>query len=296
MTIAIGLFCNGGVVLAADSQEGPGYPGGLKTRAQKIVCIGTPLGSVAISGAGPGGYLDGIAAQLSRSIEIDERINEIIVNGGVAPTVSIREMETKFATILNDFYTKHVLQPFERQDHHFSLVMAATTFSGQMGLWYSDQTVLIPCMHSRPVAVGAGSQYALQLMANHWPFLSIRQAITLAAYVIYRVKKNIESCGEYTDIVYLRPGTILPGAVNPWETKIIETQFERYIDLESDIADYALGRKSTDEKQLRDKLIAALDTIRNDIKKRVNMTEHYPLANTSHRLWDDSNDEPISEP
>jgi hypothetical protein len=60
VTIAIGILARDGVVLAADTQEGYGYAGGIKTDALKIhttVCgamAGEPQGAIAISGGKPG--------------------------------------------------------------------------------------------------------------------------------------------------------------------------------------------------------------------------------------------------
>ena len=62
MTIAVGILASDGVVIAADREEGDGY---LKTDTGKVsqTFKGTaPIGSIAITGAGTGPYLDEAAS------------------------------------------------------------------------------------------------------------------------------------------------------------------------------------------------------------------------------------------
>jgi len=92
-----------------------------------------------------------------------------------------------------------------------------------------------------PVAVGAGSTYALQLMSPHWPFKSMAETAVLASYVIYRFKKGVESCGEYTDIACMKFPRGARKAeielISPQKTKLLETQFDRFQMLHGHVLD-----------------------------------------------------------
>src|SRR5687768_11121404 len=191
MTIAIGLMCNEGLIVAADTQVSAGYAGALKTVEAKIENVeGPACGALLISGAGPVGYLDSIKAKLINCFTDEPGIGTAFE----APRelTSVTEIDDRLASILDEFYTKHVLQPYERNSQHFDLLIALMRPNGIERLWTTSQTVLIPAKHRMPVAIGAGSSYALQLMASHWPYMSMAETVLFAAYVIYRVKKSVD--------------------------------------------------------------------------------------------------------
>src|SRR5437867_2820643 len=71
MTIAIGLMAQEGLVIAADTQEGTGYAGGLKADQPKVMTFVHPhvkneRCACAISGAGDAGYIDALAQNIGQ--------------------------------------------------------------------------------------------------------------------------------------------------------------------------------------------------------------------------------------
>jgi 20S proteasome alpha/beta subunit len=287
MTIAIALMSKEGIVVAADTQEGPGYAGGLKTAGRKIENISSKwAGGLVVAGAGTSSFLDAVKAKV-----VDSFINE--AGRGDAhhepeQLTSAESLPDRFGNIVNDFYTEHVLQPFDRTPRNdFALLIAAMRPNGIRRIWTSDQTVLIPAGHFKPVAIGAGSSYALQMMYSFWPYQSMAETVLYAAYVIYKVKKSVESCGEYTEIVCIKHNrdadhTAGIELVHPLRIKALEPYFEQYSFLESSLLSYAIGR-NTKEEDMRKALMEELHEIRTNIIKE--QLEAKPVGSKVWKLW-----------
>jgi 20S proteasome alpha/beta subunit len=278
MTIAIGLTCSGGVVIAADTEESAGYPGDIKASGSKIANISSPAcGALAISGSGTAGYLDSIAEELCKSF-----IEEGQPDGPYTePTelTSFDQTHSNFRRILDDFYTKHVLLPYERKEKHFNLIIGATR-AGNRQLWSSEQTTLKSSI-MRPVAVGAGCHYAFHFMAGRYdPLMSLEQTALFAAYVVYCVKNTIVGCGKYTEIACLNGWSlkVVPG----WRTKEIEKHFEQYSYLEHNLVDYIIGREPKNETQLKQQFVEVLDSIRKSISTDITNT---PTTTFDWDVW-----------
>lgn len=94
MTIALGILTTDGVVLAADTEHTWSY---LKTSSSKLSSA-TGNGSIAITGSGTSGYLEGLSQKLS----------SIFVGN---PSLGIGELEKEFEAELRSFFEEHVI-PF----------------------------------------------------------------------------------------------------------------------------------------------------------------------------------------
>jgi hypothetical protein len=104
MTIAIGLMCNEGIVVAADTHQSTGYAGDLKTTARKISNIsGGAAGALVISGAGPSRYLESIKEQLEAAFGDEPGFGT--AHEAPEDIGNTSAIEEKFSSILEEFYT-----------------------------------------------------------------------------------------------------------------------------------------------------------------------------------------------
>src|SRR5712671_3504842 len=109
MTIALGLNFNGGIVIAADTLE-THYSMKVSTAKVKLSAR-SDFGAIVISGAGTAGYIDSISQEFQRMFMASDS------------SESLDGLEAKFKILLEEFYAKHVLLPFEREKRHFSLII-----------------------------------------------------------------------------------------------------------------------------------------------------------------------------
>src|ERR1035441_1756802 len=196
MTIAIGIRAVDGVVVAEDRQE----TFGAQKNDQGKITGGwkrDPFGTLLITGAGTGSYLDDIGAQIRNwfSDNKTERREDI---GSV-----IREMHTKY-------YSETVLPfssypDYERPDYQ---LLIACTMKGQLPILWTTEKLSFNYNDWDYVAVGIGHATALSLLAKLYARLPVLMAINLAAYVMHEVKSSVDGCGLETDIYYTRDSFI----------------------------------------------------------------------------------------
>lgn len=231
MTIAIGLNAGQGLVLAADTEESSGYPGDIKMNGAKMFgSARSNFGALAISGSGSANYIDS-AGQKLQKVFLQNQIT------------SLEECREQFEVVIDDFYNRHVLLPYERKSQHFDLIIGITSGKDQR-LFLTDQTTMKAS--NTYLAVGAGSDYAMSLLSRHYrPLASLRQTVLLAAYVIYSVKETIGGCGKYTDIALMGGNRMM---FLPRQTsKALERQFEVLAELETSMLHYMFGHPGGDD-------------------------------------------------
>ncbi len=250
MTIALGILAHGGAVVAADREQSDGT---LKSDQGKIRGQWVAgRGSLAVSGAGNGPYLDSLTAELIDWFKDDkakfsaEKIEEEIRNKNYA------------------FYEKSVLPfaPYE-QDADYELlacfgaaptaveVALASKLGGLPGkgceLWTSHKLSVVKEEHF--AAVGCGATTAKALLARFWvPFIPLPVAINLAAYVVYHVKRTVKDVGLDTDIMIFSGAIPMP--VPRDEIAEMEAQFEEYGRIERENLYYCLGGDLKEHEEL----------------------------------------------
>jgi hypothetical protein len=176
MTIALGVLCSDGIVLAADSEESTGYAGGVKTSSVKIATgiSGAPIGyqvSAAISGAGRARYLDSAKDHLI-----------IPVLGSYVDNYDA--VKDSIDGSLGEFYAKYVIPFASLPDHdrpEISLIIARQC-AGQLSLWTTDKNTVQRCF--KYGAVGAGAAYATLLLSRYIYPLNIAQGKMVAAHTL----------------------------------------------------------------------------------------------------------------
>ena len=107
MTIAIAVKANDGVVIAADTQEGSGFVGGLKSDQSKIRAYENTdgeFGVCAISGAGWGDYIDALS----------DKLGQVFLDHG---RDSIDDLQGRFERCLVRFHRQHILPYAAYPDH-----------------------------------------------------------------------------------------------------------------------------------------------------------------------------------
>lgn len=221
MTIALGILTHGGVVIAADTEIGVEY---LKTGEGKISfsheLSPSYEATLTVTGSGNSGYLNHVQKDLTRF--------------GVTDSPSKEAIQQYASGYITEFYAKHII-PFSNsgnQPPDIQIIMAHGSDKSSPTMWATENNVLTE--YASYVAVGIGEMYARILMdkvfMTFWPMRS-RNAILLAAYVVFHVKECIPGCGKETDIVCLRGGA--PHFVGRAEVKTLEEIFRRYSQVEA---------------------------------------------------------------
>jgi hypothetical protein len=235
VTIALGVLCSDGIVLAADSEEGDIYPGDIKTRTMKIgagMCgapIGMPQISAAVSGAGWARYLDAAKQKILPAVYGH-------------PANSADDIQAMIEPEISDFYTKHVM-PFFSSDQKPELsVMVARQCGSQRALWSTDHTTVSRADHY--AALGVGSPFCHLLMDRFKYETDVLTGALIAGYVVSKVKEAIGGCSRPTNIVCLRNGFVTEMAA--LDVRDMDKLFEEFEHLETGIF-YNIVRRNDSE-------------------------------------------------
>ena len=150
---------------------------------------------MAIAGAGHSGYIDCIGLELADYFQQTEK--------------SLTQLAQGFRQKIKAFYRDHVI-PFaqypadDRPD--FSLLIAVSR-AGKHGLWMTNNNTMRPVIDY--AADGVGADLASALLNRLWVRgLSTKQALLLAAYVVFETKNFCQYCGKDTHIVCVQDGTV----------------------------------------------------------------------------------------
>jgi hypothetical protein len=128
MTIALGILGSDGLVLAADSEHTWNY---LKTSSPKLSSA-TGNGSIAITGSGTSGYLEGLS----------QRISSIFIGN---PGFSIEELDGAFGAELRAFFEDHVIPFAAFATPPFCDLIIGVQRDSQQALWASTHASLRRC-------------------------------------------------------------------------------------------------------------------------------------------------------
>jgi hypothetical protein len=255
MTIALGILCaDGGVIVAADTQESWGYQGGAKISGQKIITRVAPEGDRACSatGAGSAGYLDSLNQELTDNfLDVNDR----------------SKIERRFREKVSKFYEAHVLpmHVYPANDQPSADVIVGMSWKAQKPLLLANErTALRRCKHH--VTAGAGMAHASMLLTRLLPSklaTSVDFAAFLAAFVIFQVKSYVEGCGMGTHVTVLKDGEAR--YIPEPQISALEKQFDQYWHLDTQIVEY-IGNKprGAHKTPLRD-MTARLNVMRRAI-------------------------------
>lgn len=233
MTIALGILCSDGLVIAADSQST--IPGSLKTQVQKILVstssssagsasgVFVPNGAIAVSGAGETHYLE----ELQQAIALEFNGND--TSGEIA-----RKIRTGFRR----FYRRtviplaHVVSPPE------IWMLCGYQKDGARALYTTDRLSLIS---SNFIAtVGSGAFVARALMLETFPlFPSVSVGKLLAIYAVMHVRDRVDGIGGKTQLALIRNNEAQYG--DSQEIAEIERSFKRYEQLQGSVLQYVVG-------------------------------------------------------
>jgi hypothetical protein len=229
MTIVIGMLARNGVVVAADSQET--HAGLLKVFQGKISAVvneseGKAASSLVVAGAGSAGHVDGLVFELCDGFSRE-------------PPDSLRTTAERIRASLVEFHQAHVL-PFSAlpdYDRPSCALIVAAAVAGKQRLWLTEKSVVV---EQRFSAVGIGAAHAKMLMERLWePGLALRDTQTLAAYVLFHVKKSVEGCGYATQMLSTEGNQ--PFIIQPEKLERLEEQFSELLAVENRLLRCALG-------------------------------------------------------
>jgi hypothetical protein len=206
MTIALGIIAEGGIVVAADTEESSGY---MKSSEAKILSVldgvqlgkqtkpNFPTGACLISGAGDSGYVTALMYELAE-VFLDKK------------DLVDKPLQKAFQTCIKDFHTEHII-PFASYpgaDRPGVEMLIAFNRNHRSGLLVSEKSAVFRKMPYK--AVGIGSVYAEILLHRLWKHADVKTTQILAAYIVFMVKESIEGCGKYTQVTTLLGSTIVP--------------------------------------------------------------------------------------
>jgi len=196
VTIIAGFRCQEGIVLCADTQE---TSGGAKRNVTKLQCFQGPVISqdgqgmvnadlaLAICGAGYGPFIDKITSQAWDAVrhvsdiwEASERVESMI-----------KETYQEFGQI---FQTGECPQ--------VNLIYGITK-SGESRLFQAVGPVVNETTYaSDGIGYYLANFLTTRMRGDSW--LTIRQTIILAAYILFQTKEHVEGCGGDSHIAVLR--------------------------------------------------------------------------------------------
>jgi len=206
VTIAIHLSGAFTLLTATDTQGT--YSSGDKVDSGKIMGAwrANPLGGINVAGAGDSNYIKAISQEIVRKFQ--------------AFTGNVEELEATVRETAEKFYEKHVF-PFVGKAEvvpDYSLLVAAT-HQGTEKLWNIEGTLLTDS--TLYDCIGIGTPTADRLLNRLYPaYPTLDSLAILAAYVIYRVKSDVDGCGLKTEIRFLhqnRPGWVSDECISAWE-------------------------------------------------------------------------------
>jgi hypothetical protein len=188
MTIAIGMWCTDGIVLATDSKEGRGFH---KSSIHKMLHYRNEKGdSISMAGSGHGDVIE------MAGTEIREKLMDL-------SQWSLLDCRKIVKDCLKDAFDGNIA-PYtvnEQADLHIELLVALAT-GGQSGLFRAATPRKFRPVIGRHAAIGWGAFVADPLLSQQYlDKLPMKQAADIAACVLKHVEDQSEHCEPPTDIV-----------------------------------------------------------------------------------------------
>jgi 20S proteasome alpha/beta subunit len=225
MTIAIGLRCNDGIIIAADREEGDGYTKNDVGKIQIAFRGINPIGQIAIAGAGSGPYID--------------EVSKILIDEFCEDDSGLEQLTDKHREYYRDIVMPMAI--YGSSAPGYDLIFGSIGGNLPRGIYSTSGLAFNK--NDDYQAIGAGKLVAEEWLNRLWDFVPVLYAAKLAAYVIFHVKNSVPGCGSGTDIIILRnnnhnlPERVLPVGVRRWE----ETFRTTYKTLDRNVFYRAMG-------------------------------------------------------
>jgi 20S proteasome alpha/beta subunit len=217
MTIALGILCSDGVVLATDTQYSVGTV--LKYEGLKLFRASAGDCQVIIAACNNADafrrVIDVIQEELQRSLKDTQ------------PTVDIVRLATEGA--LAKFYRKFIdpIPSDERANFEFQLIVGICAKSEKGRLFHSNRSMLVEDYHCACLGEGQYiAEYAIELFVPLKP--SVELSKCLAAYIVSAAKRYIQSVGGQSK-VYAIHNDGSDSVLLPFEIEEVEECFGQII-------------------------------------------------------------------
>jgi 20S proteasome alpha/beta subunit len=207
MTIAIGLRSNDGIVLAADSQET--LAGYIKGETGKIKTIIFASGTVlAIVGSGHSDYIETATEKVS---------------DGIGELKNFPDIKNRLEENLLAFFDKHLARFPENERPAVDLLIGMSMRPSLFALFHYSGTAFYTVSQK---AIGAGILLANGLLSDFASGeLNVDESASIAVYILSKVKRRVDTCGGFTDLVALRTNGDF--ALTDWKPiEKLEDEFE----------------------------------------------------------------------
>jgi hypothetical protein len=250
MTIALGMMTGNSVILAADCQESDGY---FKDFALKISSSmthtrinATVRSALAITGAGPGIYLDAISDEITDLFHARQERD-------------IGAFENVLKDKVETFYKKHVVELAPHVDREFRVIIGAQ-IEGITGLWVSDATVVKRIMAVE--AVGTGAPFAKMALSTRYAMADTNMSIVLAILAVHNAREYDHYCGKGTAVVCLHND--LAYNISPGLVVAAEKLLDKYLGIEYSSFHYALCGNVVSGEQRTERIVKRLNDLRGE--------------------------------
>lgn len=171
MTFIIGFRCTNGIVLCTDSLESDGLT---KRRINKTKFIGTADWSIAISGAGPGGFIDKFTASVSANLARGK--------------YDRKDIESTIENALSLFRSQY-------QEAFRILVGVQCARVGDYTLYRSDENYLVPIRDHAHIGMGH-SLWRLFAENLYSPLNSVEDNSRLAVFIMRQAIQYVDGVDE----------------------------------------------------------------------------------------------------
>jgi hypothetical protein len=190
MTIGIGLCGNHGVVLASDSQETiSGYTKNEEIGKSETIIFAN-RNVFCFVGAGDADYIKTATVKATEGLDVATTFDQV---------------QKTLENNLLGFFDRHLAQWSSYPQHErpsVELLIGVSMRSGPFALFHYYGTSF---HREQRKAIGAGVLLADGLIHQYAGVEdSVEQASSIAVYIISKVKKQVDSCGGFTDLVALR--------------------------------------------------------------------------------------------
>lgn len=191
MTIAAAFMCNGGIIVAADSELS--HFDLLKTNKGKVRFYFSPeIGIIGLTGAGHWNYV--------------EMAMEKIADGCEAlPPKTVAEYRQIVENTVLEIYKKHIRLYPKGQKPDYELLIAVIDSHGTQSLIKSAGTA-VTSMYGFGI-VGSGDLLGIYLADTRYKYIdfSLRDGAILASYILWVAKKYTVGCGGSSSIWLMTP-------------------------------------------------------------------------------------------
>ena len=196
VTIIAGFRCQEGIVVCADTQETSGTA---KRSVSKLKCFNGPVANqdgtgminpdlaLAICGAGDGPFIDKIASQAWDAVRY---------------VSDVRQAAERIESMIKETY-REFGQIYQAGACPHAELVYGITIAGQSALFQA----IGPIVNEKDYASSGIGYYLADFLTSKMrgdEWLTIRQSIILAAYILFQAKEHVEGCGGDSHIAVLR--------------------------------------------------------------------------------------------